>query len=242
MTIIVPAPESPDDFRPDILLTPGLVAFDESLQPLDSKLYSVIYWLEHMKLGRCTASNATLAKICNSSSSGIANSLVRLRDNSYIVCTYNNDGQREGINTLVRMRQGGYSNEEGGITQMSNRGSNNKTKDSVEFDEEIQKLYRLYLREMKVDPQDLAAASTPEQRRDLIIAASKRYKLTPKRRDKIRLRVQDAGYDMCKRAIINLGKSDWHRGVNDSGWSADIDWLFGSFEKTETWANKTEVY
>ena len=239
MTIIVTVPEASEDFRPDVLIIPGVVAFHPDLQPLDVKLYGVVYWLEHMRAGKCTASNATLAKIIKGSSSGVAHALERLRAAELVFCTYDADNQRTGINTLVRMRQAPYSNEQPPLAQMSNRESINKTKDSPEFDQNVQLLYRLYLREMVVGREDLAGASV-EERRSLIIAASKRYRLTEKRRTKVAARLKDLGLDRCKKALINLGKSDFHRGENDNGWKAELDWVFGSFEKAEEWANREQ--
>lgn len=60
-----------------------------------------------------------------------------------------------------------------------------------------------------------------------------RVKLTPERRAKIRLRVKDAGEDMVAKAIRNTAASPWHRGENDRGWKATLDFIVQSYEKVE---------
>ncbi len=112
--------DQPVLFTPEFIQIPSIVAFDRDLQQLDKLLYGVVYWMERLKDGRCWVSNGTLAKITGSSSSGTANALVRLREKGYIVCIYD-DGtnKRKEIRTLVYHTVNPYSNEEGGVTQLS---------------------------------------------------------------------------------------------------------------------------
>lgn len=231
-------------FLPDFLHVPAAVAFDKELQPLDSKVYGIVYWLERLKDGRCFASNATIAKLTFSSASGVANSLARLKDRGYLIGIYDDRGQRKEIKTLVFNTVNPYSNEEGGVTQMSNIGNNTK-KENISSDltkqqkDEITKIYKLWLIRMKIDPA-IRLSGTPEEKHDAFLEASKSYRLTQKRRDAIARRLNDAGYDMIVRAISNLSLSPFHRdGDNDNGWKADLaDFLLRSYEKVEEWASK----
>jgi DNA-binding Lrp family transcriptional regulator len=233
--------DQPAKFRPDILLIPGTIAFDAELQPLDAKVYGIVYWLEHLKDGRCYASNSTIAEVAGSSASGVANSLNRLRDRGYIHCSYDDKNQRTGIVTLVRMSKTPYSNEVPPLTQMSNKGSNIKEKNiTSEMQSQVKKIYGLYLANFKIDPLTYAEA-TEEEQRSLLQAASNRYRLTDKRRDKILARIKDCGYAATKQAVVNIGRSDFHRGINDREWSADLEWIMKSYEKVEEWANKDEA-
>lgn len=232
------------EFTPDFLYTPGIVAFDPDLQPLDTKIYSLIHWLERLRDGRCYASNATLAKLSFSSSSGVANSLGRLRDKGYVACLYDDKGQRKEIKTLVYNTVNPYSNEEGGVTQMSNIESNTKKENTTstltkEQKDDIKKIYRNWLAYMIIDP-EIRLHGSPNARKLAIEEASKRYKLTEKRRSAIATRLNDAGYEMLVRAIANLSRSPWHRdGENDRGWKADLaGFLCRSYEKVEEWANR----
>lgn len=231
-------------FTPDLFIIPGQVMLDPELQPLDSKVYAAVYWLERLRDGRCYASNATIGKIVGSSSSGVANALTRLRDQGYIHCTYNETGGRTGIITLVHLNKNPYSNEEGGLTQTSNIG-NKKKKESILSDltddqkAEMDKIYKLWLIHMVVDP-EIRLHGDADSRSAALKAAATSYRFTDKRRIAVARRLNDAGYEMLVRAIKNLGQSSWHRGDNERGWKADIaDFLCRSYEKVEEWSNKS---
>ena len=70
-----------------------------------------------------------------------------------------------------------------------------------------------------------------------------KFKQSDARKSKLKLRVKELGAERVEAAIRKLSQSEFHRGLNDRGWKVDTDpyWLFSSFEKTETWANKDEV-
>ena len=59
------------------------------------------------------------------------------------------------------------------------------------------------------------------------------YKLTDKRKLKIKARLKDAGPEMLRKAIENTSKSEFHRGDNDRGWTADLDYIIRSYENVE---------
>lgn len=63
------------------------------------------------------------------------------------------------------------------------------------------------------------------------------YKLTDKRKLKIKARLKDAGPEMLRKAIENTSKSEFHRGDNDRGWAADLDYIIRSYENTEKLAS-----
>lgn len=64
-----------------------------------------------------------------------------------------------------------------------------------------------------------------------------RFKLTPKRRSKLETRIRDAGKSMIAEAIARTARSPHHRGDNNSGWKADLDWILRSYEQVERLAN-----
>lgn len=49
--------------RPEFLLIPMVVYDDRSLSPTDKIIYAVVYWFEHMRYGKCIASNSAIADI-----------------------------------------------------------------------------------------------------------------------------------------------------------------------------------
>lgn len=64
------------------------------------------------------------------------------------------------------------------------------------------------------------------------------YKLTDKRKLKIKLRLKDAGKDMLIRAINNVANSPFHMGDNDRGWTADLDYIIRSYEQVEKFGSE----
>lgn len=65
----------------------------------------------------------------------------------------------------------------------------------------------------------------------------KGFTLTAKRRKQIRERLKTFSADTIKLAIDNLHRSEFHKGKNDRGWKATIDFLIRSDEQIDTWAN-----
>lgn len=124
---------------------------------------------------------------------------------------------------------------------MSNRKSNtNINTYGPKILEQMNDLHKGYVIYFKINP-DKYAYATPEERETLINDAIKRYKLTDERKAKINTRLQDAGFDMCKRAILNANKSEWNHGANPSGWKMDLyKYLFRSYEQVEDWGSRND--
>lgn len=66
-----------------------------------------------------------------------------------------------------------------------------------------------------------------------------RYKLTDKRKAKLKSRLQDCGADMIISAIDHARADYFYNGDNDRGWKADLDFIIRSYENTEKLANLT---
>lgn len=66
------------------------------------------------------------------------------------------------------------------------------------------------------------------------------YKLTPARKSKLQTRIRQSGVEQVKQAIENTANSDFHRGDNDRGWTADFDFIIRSQEQIEKLATMTE--
>lgn len=67
---------------------------DEALQPSDRVLYGYIYWFEHLKNEKCTASNPTLADLMKVDAGSVQNSLNRLEERGYIERVYKDESRR----------------------------------------------------------------------------------------------------------------------------------------------------
>lgn len=64
-------------------------------------------------------------------------------------------------------------------------------------------------------------------------AENSHIKLSEKRRTYLKNRLKDAGKDMLFKAITNVANSPFHRGDNDRGWKANIDFIIRSYEQVE---------
>lgn len=85
-------------FKPDFLIVPYKLIEDKNLSSLDCRLYSVIYYFEHLKNGRCTASNKLLAELCQTENLiSISNSLLILEKFGYIKRYFKDEKLRHRI-------------------------------------------------------------------------------------------------------------------------------------------------
>lgn len=88
-------------YYPDFIIVPGVVAFDKNLRPLDLIVYALAYWLEHLKIEKCTASNSFFAKIIGCHPKSVQKSLKNLEKNGYILKVYDEKMKRKEIKCLV---------------------------------------------------------------------------------------------------------------------------------------------
>jgi hypothetical protein len=82
------ANEIPPLFTPDFLIIPYQLFTDKKLQPADALIYGVVYWFEHMKDGKCIASNRTIGEYLHFHPNSVARSLGNLERSGYINIVY----------------------------------------------------------------------------------------------------------------------------------------------------------
>lgn len=85
------------EFFPDLLVIPFKLVRDKKLDQIDRMLYGVIYWYQHMKDGRCWASNEKMANILGTTVRVIQNSLTSLESNGYIERIYKDAAKRNRL-------------------------------------------------------------------------------------------------------------------------------------------------
>lgn len=103
---------------------------------------------------------------------------------------------------------------------INNKDINNKEigrAENVNSNPEIEKVYQHYLQRFGT--------------------TAKRYKLTEKRRAKLKSRLQDCGAEMLCEAIDHAREDYWYSGDNQRGWKADLDFIIRSYENVEKLAN-----
>lgn len=81
-------------YTPDFLITPYCVKSHEGLRPSDGDVYSVIYWYERLKDGKCTASNESIARVACCGVRNVRGSLDRLEKHGFIVRYYHDPETR----------------------------------------------------------------------------------------------------------------------------------------------------
>ena len=96
----------------------------------------------------------------------------------------------------------------------------NKTNNYVDLASQVRPIFDFYLEKFGKNPNQ--------------------YKLSDARKQKIRARLKDAGPEMLRKAIENTAASPFHRGDNDRGWSANIDFIVRSYEQVERLAEMLE--
>lgn len=97
---------STEFLEPDFIQIPFILVKDKELEQVDRLLYGIIYWFEHLRDGRCFASNDTLAKILGTTSRVIQNSLTNLEKRGYIAREYKDAAKRNrtDIRSLIAFK------------------------------------------------------------------------------------------------------------------------------------------
>lgn len=235
---------------PDFYITPRILWLDERVTPQAEKVYSVIYWYSQLKNKKCYASNKTIAASIGADTHvfSVSRAVKLLAECGYVGIVEKDDRGRRVLIPLVnyevsghnQMVMGGKPNGYATHNEMVIHNKNNKkNKESLvqKHKDEVGKLYNGWLISMVIGSRVWLA--TPESERDpLLASAAKKVRLTEPRKEKLARSIDKLGYSSCANAIKNIAHSEHHRGVNDRGWKATIDWLFKSYEKTEEWANR----
>jgi DNA-binding MarR family transcriptional regulator len=89
--------------KPDYIMVPFPIYCDPHLEGLDRIVYGIVYWFEHMKDGRCIASNATIATIAATNVRSISNSLQRLEEAGYIQRLFKDDAKRNRAEIVTKI-------------------------------------------------------------------------------------------------------------------------------------------
>jgi DNA-binding Lrp family transcriptional regulator len=93
-------------FYPDFLQTPYQLYADSKMEPADRDVYAVVYWYEHLRDGKCTASNITIATLLGITTRAVQNSLTKLEDAGYIERIYKDVAKRnrESIKSKIAFK------------------------------------------------------------------------------------------------------------------------------------------
>lgn len=82
-------------FTPQFLITPYEVKVCPGLRPSDGDVYAIVYWFEHLKDGKCTAANETIAEILGIDGRTVRACLDRLERKGFIERVYEDPDTRK---------------------------------------------------------------------------------------------------------------------------------------------------
>lgn len=95
-------------FKPDFLIIPYQIKANPALRPSDGDVYAAVYWLERLSVGKCIASNESLADIACCGIRNVKAALDRLEQEGYIIRTYRDPESRihrKEIKTLLQYQK-----------------------------------------------------------------------------------------------------------------------------------------
>ena len=126
--------------------------------------------------------------------------------------------QQNGHQTDIKRTSNGHQTDTNkNVKNVKNEKEIYKSNDLVE----MQNIYDLFIKLFEKNPNN--------------------YKLTDKRKLKIKQRLKDAGSEMLTKAIKNTAESDFYRGDNSRGWKADLDFITRSYEQVERLSQLNET-
>lgn len=208
---------------------PRQVWLDTRLNALEKVILTEIDSLDQGEKG-CYASNEHLAEFCQCSRTKVSTAIKKLIDCGYIY-VQNFDGRKRELKSSLsnfekqtfKKCEAAYQNlKESNIDNNTNNNTNregqgDKENQDLNESQEVERVYMHYLNRFGT--------------------TAGRYKLTDKRKAKLKSRLQDCGADMIIDAIDHARADYFYNGDNDRGWKADLDFIIRSYENVEKLAN-----
>lgn len=206
---------------------PKHIIDDKSLKPAARLIYAEIACFRV-----CTMSNKTLGERAGCSESTAQRYVQELKNKKYIQI-FSFDGRIRKMRSLYDKYDESPQNNEADSAKCIGQTPQNDDKDN---NIENKKNTTIQSSSKELDVAHLWICT-------LFSKNTNKYKLTTKRKQKLRLRLKELGNQGIKDAYNNIFMSNFHRGDNDRGWKIDDDpyWLLENAERAEKWANKETV-
>lgn len=205
-----------------------------NLKSTELLVYAIIYGFSQDGQGECWASldyfllwtgasrRSVIRAINSLEEKGLIKRRKRVGTTSALSVVLEKTNRSKGS---AKMTQGGVKMTQGGVKMAPNNKEDNKTNNKEEINKEesdkvaveVQRTYDLFVEKFNKNP--------------------KTFKLTPKRRKKIKTRLKDCGESMIRKAIENTANNSFYTGENERGWKADLDFILRSYEQVERLAN-----
>ena len=211
-------------------IIPDAVLEDGSLSPTEILLFCRI-----SKMGKCWASNAWFASKMNKSETWVSKSINSLIKKGYVEHV-GFTGRFRVIRAIKDLNSSPMVEQEfkAWLNKSSRQGRTRVQPESTDNNNKENTTIQSSSKELDVAHLWICT---------LFSKNTNKYKLTPKRKQKLRLRLKELGNQGIKDAYNNIFMSNFHRGDNDRGWKIDDDpyWLLENAERAEKWANKETV-
>ncbi len=92
--------------KPDFFIIPEIVHASPALNPADWIVYAVVYWFEHMRDGKCTASNPAIARVAGVGDRAVRGALDRLERAGFIKRVYQDKRRKDRLQIISKVRFG----------------------------------------------------------------------------------------------------------------------------------------
>jgi hypothetical protein len=184
-------------FQPDFLIIPRQIYSDRSLAHLDREVFAVVYWMERMRDGKCTAANKTIGDILGVEPRSIPRSLKRLEQKGYIKRGFGDSKKfnRSSIATTISFKQDTLFGH-GGYDPLVNRGRiNTSNKDTQKTSFSVASKKKLKMNE------DISIDSNIDEDGNSLPARGSRGKLPKVSKSKVAIGLQRTFVELCRQSL-----------------------------------------
>lgn len=204
---------------PDFLIIPSVILEDTELKPLDGYVYGLVYWYTKLKLEKCIASNAQMARMLGASASGISHSLTNLSRKGYIKVVLDEYNQRKEIIPLVSFNAPLHKPATP-LAETSYPPSSNELHNNI----------------------DLIRDNTYKSELDTFIAEfnkvlNTKFRQTPELYSKFVARRKTFSLQDLIDSMQGMLKDPWYRGENDRKWRATPEYILRHDEHVQRFLN-----
>lgn len=201
---------------------PKHIIEDKKLKPVDRLIYAEISCFEV-----CTMTNKTLADRAGCSEDTASRSIGRLKEKGYIKII--------GFNGRVRKMQSFHikppQNAEAASAKTPKLPPQNKAQDN-----NIDNNQNTNNKDMSNNIDELKFIHSEICK--LFNKSESRYKLSDKRKQKLKSRLKDLGKEGILQACEAITRSEFHMGENQRNWIAEPYWVLENFERAEKWSGE----
>jgi len=125
-------------FSPSFIIIPKSVYQDKKLQPLDLKVWGIIYWYLNLKDGKCFASNLSIARQCGCLERSAKRSVKRLEERGHIKRYFKDKSKRNRIRIeITSALMGQMVTREGPSDDSIEGASGHHIKNNIEKNREV---------------------------------------------------------------------------------------------------------